>query len=136
MKKLIIAHLNINSLRNKFEFLVDQIKGKVDLLMVSETKLDESFPQGQFKISGFSRPFRLDRNSIVIRRIMLFVREDIPAKLIFTEVSPIEGFYVEINLREQKWLICCSYNPNKHNTSKHIEVLSKSILLMGDFNPF
>ena len=68
--------------------------------------------------------------------LMLFVREDNPAKLIFTEVSPIEGFYVEINLRKQKWLIFCSYNPNKHNISKHIEVLSKSILLMGDFNPF
>ena len=143
MKKLIIAHLNIRSLRNKFEFLVDQIKGKVDLLMISETKLNESFPQGQFKISGFSRPFRLDRNS---NRdgIMLFVREDIPAKLIFIEVSPVEGFYVETNLRKQKWLICCSYNPNKHNISKHIEALSKSIdlfssnhenvLLMGDFN--
>ena len=68
---------------------------------------------------------------------MLFVREDIPAK-------PIEGFYVEINLRKQKWLICCSYNRNKHNISEHIEILSKSIdllssnyenfLLMGDFN--
>ena len=75
---------------------------------------------------------------------MLFVREDIQAKLIFTEISSIEGFYVEINLRKQKWLICCSYNPNKHNISKHIEALSKSIdlfssdyeniLLMGDFN--
>ena len=42
LKKLIIAHLNINSLQNKFEFLVGKIKGKVDLLMVSETKLDES----------------------------------------------------------------------------------------------
>ena len=52
LKKLIIAHLNISSLRNKFEFLVDQIKEKVDRLMVSETKLNESFPQGQFKISG------------------------------------------------------------------------------------
>ena len=63
MKKLIIGHLNINSPRNECEFLVDLIKGKVDLIMVSETQLDESFPQGQFKISGFSRPFRLDRNS-------------------------------------------------------------------------
>ena len=111
--------------------------------MVSETKLDESFPQGQFKISGFSKLFRHDRNSKG-GGIMLFVREDIPAKLIFTEISPIEGFYVEINLRKQKWLICCSYNPNKHNISKHIEALSKSIdlfssnydniLLMGNFN--
>ena len=74
---------------------------------------------------------------------MLFVRDDIPAKLIFTEVLPIEGFYVEINLRKQKWLICCSYNTNKHNISKHMKALSKSIdlfsfnyenfLLMGDF---
>ena len=44
LKKLIIGHQNKNSLRNKFEFPVDQRKGKVDLLMVSETKLDESFP--------------------------------------------------------------------------------------------
>ena len=82
MKKLIIAHLNINSLRNKFEILVDQIKGKVDLLMVSETQLDESFPQGQFKISGFGRPFRHDSNSKG-GGIMLFFCEDIPAKFFF-----------------------------------------------------
>ena len=73
---------------------------------------------------------------------MLFVCEDIPAKLIFTEVSPIEGFYVEIDLRKQKWLIFWSCNPNKHNISKHIEALSidlfssnyENVLLMGDFN--
>ena len=73
-----------------------------------------------------------------------FIREDIPAKLIFTEVSPIEGFYVEIILTKQKWLICCSYNPCKYNIRKHIEVLRKSIdlfssnyqnvILMEDFN--
>ena len=50
--------------------------------MVSETKLDENFPQGQFKISGFSRSFRLDRNSNG-GRFMLFDREDIPVKLTF-----------------------------------------------------
>ena len=103
LKKLIIEHPNINSLRNKFEFLVDQIKGKVDVLIVSETKLNESFPQGQLKISGFSWPFRLHRNSNG-GGIMLFVREDIPAKLIFTEVSPIEGFHVEIYLRKKSGL--------------------------------
>ena len=90
MKKLIIAHLNINALRNKFEFLANQIKGKVDLLVVSETDLDESSSQ-----VGFTRPFRLDRNSN--RGGMLFVLEDISAKIIFTEVSPTEGFSVEIN---------------------------------------
>ena len=60
--------------------------------------------------------FSLDRNSNG-GGIMLFVRKDILAKLIFIIVSPIEVSYVKINLRKQKWLVCCSYNPNKDNTS-------------------
>ena len=31
--------------------------------MISETKLDESFPIGHFFIKGFRTPFLLDRNS-------------------------------------------------------------------------
>ena len=50
--RLITGHLNINSLRNKFEALKSLIQGKVDILVVSETKLDESFPRGQFAIEG------------------------------------------------------------------------------------
>ena len=45
--------------------------------------------------------------------------------------TPIEGFYVEIKLRKQKWLICCSYNANKHSISKDIETLSESIDLFS-----
>ena len=43
LNKLIIGHLNINSLRNKFELLAHQIKDNIDILMISETKLYESF---------------------------------------------------------------------------------------------
>ena len=60
--KLIFAYLNINSIRNKFEVLSEQIKGNVDVLMISETKIGDSFPAGQFLIEGFSTPYRLDRN--------------------------------------------------------------------------
>ena len=52
----------MNSIRNKFDFLAHQIKGNIDLLMVSETKLDESFPPGQFLLGGYSVPFRFDRD--------------------------------------------------------------------------
>lgn len=44
LSKLIIAQVNISSLRSKFDFPVEQIKGNIDLLMVSQTKLDESLP--------------------------------------------------------------------------------------------
>ena len=33
--KLVFAHLNINSIRNNFELLSDQIKGNIDVLMIS-----------------------------------------------------------------------------------------------------
>ena len=60
--RLIIGHLNINSLRNKFEMLEEIIKDKIDIYLSSETKLDSSFPSRQFTIKGYSTPFRLDRN--------------------------------------------------------------------------
>ena len=59
--KIIVARLNINPLRNKFDSLIDQITGRIDILMVSETKLDESFPIGQFVIEGFGVPYNVDR---------------------------------------------------------------------------
>ena len=61
MNRIIFAHLNINSIRNKFDMLSDLIRGKIDILLISETKLDETFPSSQFLIPGFSIPYRLDR---------------------------------------------------------------------------
>ena len=60
-KNLIMGHLNINSLRNKFEFLKPIISPNFDILLVSETRLYQSFPNNQFSISG-CRMFRQDRN--------------------------------------------------------------------------
>ena len=37
------------------------------------------------------------------------------------EDKPIECFYVEINLYNQKWLINCSYNPHKNNIGAHLD---------------
>ena len=92
-------------MRNKFESLSTQVKGNIDVLMVSETKIDDTFPVGNFVIDGFSTPYRLDRDSNG-GGIMLYVREDIPSNLLATdEKSHIESFYVELNLRNEKWLI-------------------------------
>ena len=98
MNKLIFAHLNINSITNNFEFLAEQIKGKIDILMISVTKIDESFPQGNFLIDGFSSPYRLDRDSKG-GGIMLYVREDIPSNFLASDNKPIECLYVELNLQ-------------------------------------
>ena len=60
---IIIAHLNINSLRYKFDSLVELIQGNLDILIIGETKLDKSFPDEQFKINGL-KLYRKDRNEM------------------------------------------------------------------------
>ena len=99
---LIFAQLNINSLRNKFESLQHIINKNIDVLLLSETKIDSSFPSVQVHLESYATPYRLDINS---GGILLFIREDITSKLLTTDLS-MEGFFVEIRLRKKKWLLC------------------------------
>ena len=61
--------------------LQEIVQDKLDILLISETKVDHTFSSSQFAIEGFGSPFRLDRNSSG-GGIMLFVREEIPSKLL------------------------------------------------------
>ena len=61
INRVIFGHLNINSLRNK-NFLCEQIKGYIDIFILLESKLEDSFLLGQFLIDGFYAPFRFDRD--------------------------------------------------------------------------
>ena len=58
INKLLFAHLNINSIRNKFEIQAQQVKEKTNISMISETKNEESFPQGNFLIDRFNSHHR------------------------------------------------------------------------------
>ena len=122
---------------------MQEITNNIDILMISEAKLDNSFPEGQFLISGYSSLYRFDRNCRG-GGIMLYVREEIPSKLLSIENQPIEGFYVEIKLRKKKWLLCGTYNPHRNNVANHLDSFSKNLALyssaydnyivIGDFN--
>ena len=143
INRLIVAHININSIRNKFELLASQITGLVDIFMISESKLDSSFPVTQFLISGFSSPYRIDRNCNG-GGILVYIRDDIPSKVLKDYNVSVEGIFIELNLNKKKWLICCSYNPNKNSIKTHLSELGSGLdlysskydnfLLMGDFN--
>ena len=41
--RIIYGQININSIRNKFDILMNIIKNKIDILMISETKIDKVF---------------------------------------------------------------------------------------------
>ena len=59
--------------------------------MALETKLKSNFRIGQFIIEGFRVPYRVGRN-VNNGGIMLFVRGDIPSKLVFVENSATDDF--------------------------------------------
>ena len=88
LNKLVSIHLNISPIRNKFELFPEQVRGNVDVLMVSETEIDDSFPIWNFLIHRFSPQYRLDRDSKV-GGIMSYKREDIPSNLLETDKEPI-----------------------------------------------
>ena len=60
---------------------------------------------------------------------MLSVRENIPSKLLSTENAPIEGFWIEVNFRRKKWLLCVSYNPHSNAIDSHVGSLTRSLAL-------
>ena len=146
--RLIIGQLNINSLRYKFDALKTIIRGKMDILVITETKLDDTFPTNQFLIDGFSLPYRFNRD----RRgdkgggVFIYVREDIPCRELKSHKTPdnFEGIFLEINLRKIKWLLFGGYNPHRENTPNFLTQLTPILdyylstydnyLLLGDFN--
>ena len=52
---------------------------------------------------------------------MLFIRNDIPAKVFSTDDRSTESFY-ELNFRKEKWLLTCSNNPNPVDTGRKLNV--------------
>ena len=60
---------------------------------------------------------------------MVFVREVIPVRFLSTKYKPIKALYFEISFHKKKWVVCCSYNPNKNNISRYLEAFIKSLVL-------
>ena len=89
----------------------------------------------QFNIEGY-HTFRLDQNEYG-SGILLKVRDDVPSKFIPMKNSTIEGFFIELNLRKKKWLLCCTYNPSCSFILDHLSTIGNNIdLLLGNYENF
>ena len=75
------------------------------------SKLDQSFPESQFFINRFSKPFRKDGNRHGGGHL-IYIKEDIPQKkLSFNLPFDIEIIIIELNIKKIKWLVCGCYHP-------------------------
>ena len=136
----------------KYKFPIWQIEGlkclikdKLDLLLVTEAKLDESYSSSQFHIEGFTNPFRLCRDRFG-GGVMIFVNSHLPVREISFETKPndVEVIFLEVILRSKKWLMVGGYCPKKEfapyffsHVSRQLDRIMASydyLLILGDFN--
>ena len=109
--KVIIGNLNINSIRNKFVQLKETVLKYVDILTVTEAKLDETFLESLFLMNGFAKPYRFDRNKNE-GGIMIFIRDIISSKILENHIflNDVESIFVELNFKKCIWLLCGTYH--------------------------
>ena len=83
-----IGNLNINSLPKKFDNLKEHETRMLDILIITETKLDNTFLVSQFHIDGYSKRYRLDRNRNG-GGIIIYVRKDISNRMLIKTTCQI-----------------------------------------------
>ena len=141
--RIVVAHLNINFINQKFEALKTLVNNNVDILMISETKIAESFPSKQFQIDDFSSPFRLDMDRFGGG---IYIRQDLLCKELTYHNRPenMETIFTEVNFCKTKYILIGGYNPKTEYISDFLSHLSKgidtyiskydNILILGDLN--
>ena len=142
-KNIFIDHLNINSIRNKFKMMADIISN-FSIFLISESKLDSSFPNSQFKTNGY-KIFRRDRDRYG-GGLLLYVNEEIPCKILNqqTTSSSSEIIAMQFFQTKRKWFLLGIYKPPKQDNSEFLETMNillndctgtyENIITLGDFN--
>ena len=76
-KQFKIGHININSIRHKFEPIKEVLQENIlDVLSIQECKLNESFPMNQFYVPMYKvyrQDYKLNEGGL-----MMFIRNDMP----------------------------------------------------------
>ena len=105
----------------------------MDVLSISETKLDSSFPNAQFLLPGFHEPLRLDINHrsggllIYIKTLLSKILTKLKL-LINVQIIPFE-----INLRKKKLLFVSIYKPASQSNQYFLDLLGD---LLGFYSKY
>ena len=141
-KRPIICYLN--SFRYKFDELKEILTDKiVDLLIISETKIDSSFNDNLFKVEGYKMQ-RRDRTTHG-GSIMTFVRSDLPFKRRTNlECQEVETICYELSMANRKWCIVGAYRkPSLENQVFENDIIKSldqiflkfdHVICLGDLN--
>ena len=84
---IIIGHLNVNSVKNKIDSIKTYFQNYLDLLVLAETKLDQTHPTAEIFIKGYRKPFRKDKSKHS-GGLLLYLSEEIPSRELTGHTCP------------------------------------------------
>ena len=96
--------MNVNSIRKKIVSIQEPIKRTVDIFLISETKIDDSFSNAQFKIEGYKN-FRKDRDAFGRDFFLSLMKSYCRSLEICLPNTIIENLPLERRLLNSKWLL-------------------------------
>ncbi|EDO29916.1 predicted protein [Nematostella vectensis] len=148
-KELLIAHLNINSIQNKFEELCKIIKDlQIHVMFISETKIDSSYPDSQFSMAGYSL-YRNDRKkggggimalistALVKKRLKINKNYKTVETLAF-EIKTNKGNMVILGIYRPPTLLCGNYRLELENELSELcnwaSLQANFVVVLGDLN--
>ena len=136
-----IAHLNINSITsfNRLEELEQfTTLNHIDILALTETKLDNNVHPSLFHLQGFSPPLLNHRNrhgggTAIYAKTSLSV-----TRLHTLELAGEEWIWACIRIRDLTLLVCCVYLPPNLSALRHqqfIDHLTESAAMANAYSP-
>ena len=114
--QILIVHLNINSLQNKFDELkLLNENMKAQIIFLTETKIDKSYPNSQFSLTGYNM-YRKDRKKGG-GGIIAFFDFNLPSKelKVMKKYKTLEILAVEARLGNNDVIFLGLYRPPKQS---------------------
>lgn len=127
---------------DKIKVLLSQLDMKFDIIAFGETKLKLSFPSGIYNLNGYERIncCRDAKNSG--GGLMVFVKKEIPIKMIEKQSTTFEKIKMIINLSNKDYKVLIYYrNPIQQSVEPFLKDLedelsgsNKQTIMIGDVN--
>ena len=142
----VVGHLNIQGIISKIDELDLLLSSnKIDILGITETKLNDKHPTDTFSIKGYHKPFRKDRTENKGGGIIVYVKESSNCtRREDLESDELEHVWLELKQPHSKsLLLCILYRPPDSRSSwketfednlETVQLEDKEILILGDFN--
>ena len=141
--ELSILHLNIRSIRNKLDFILDNFS-EFNILCFSETHLDNNVLTEMLFLSNlYSAPYRKDRTNHGGGVLAYLNSSLLHARRPDLEIFCDESLWVEVKVKTELFLIGLFYSPSTAdaqffnsfnlNIEKALEH-SKNLIIVGDLN--